>query len=336
VIGYYVHHQGHGHRHRALAVARALRQPVMGLSSAPAPRGWPGEWLLLPRDDEGGLPQDPTAHGRLHWVPVGDRGLAWRTSAISQWLATAAPDAMVVDVSVEVTLLARLHGVRVASVVPPGRRDDAAHRLAFDVCDALVGLWPPSATATAMMPGVPDEVRRRVVPLGAVSRHPVATPRPRRAGPPRATFLSGSGGSAVPELAVAAARRQTPGWEWTVLGGPGTSGWSDDPRPAIEDADVVVTHAGQNALAEVAAARRPAVVVPQDRPFDEQRTTASVLSAGWPAVVRPELPTTGWAELLTTAAGLDGRGWERWCDGHAAERFAGVVQDVADGWRVAS
>ncbi|WP_134741925.1 glycosyltransferase [Nocardioides sp. 503] len=334
MIGYYVHHHGHGHRHRALALAQALGRPVVGLSSAPAPRGWPGDWVLLPRDDEGGPPRDATAQGRLHWVPVGDEGLAQRAAVVSQWIADAAPAAMVVDVSVEMTLLARLHGVRVVGVVQPGRRSDGPHLLGFDVSDALVGLWPSSSGD--MLPGVPERVRERVVPLGALSRHPVAPERPRAPGPPRVTFLAGSGGPGLPEALLASTRRQTPDWEWTVLGGAGTRTWSEDPRRAIEDADVVVTHAGQNALAEVAAARRPAVVVPEDRPFDEQLTTGAVLAEGWPAVVLPRLPRDGWPALLDRARSLDGRGWGRWCDGRAAERFAGVVEDVASGQRVGS
>lgn len=50
----------------------------------------------------------------------------------------------------------------------------------------------------------------------------------------------------------------------------------------------VVTHADQNALAEVAAVRRPAIVVPRQRPHDEQTTAAAVLDTGrWPAFVAP-------------------------------------------------
>ena len=53
-----------------------------------------------------------------------------------------------------------------------------------------------------------------------------------------------------------------------------------------------------------------------------------MLRAGWPAVVADDVPTMGWAELLDSAIELDGQGWERWCDGSAAARFAAVVQDV--------
>ena len=98
----------------------------------------------------------------------------------------------------------------------------------------------------------------------------------------------------------------------------------------LREADVVVTHTGQNAVAEVAAARRPAVLVPQRRPHAEQATTAEVLGdGGWPAVVEPELPADGWAGRLERCLALDPVGWARWCDGFAADRFADVVAGVA-------
>ncbi|WP_122816893.1 glycosyltransferase [Nocardioides pantholopis] len=322
MIGYYVHHQGAGHQHRAAALARALDEPVVGISSAPRPADWPGEWLHLDRDDEGGTALDPTAAGRLHWVPLGDAGLRRRTARVARWLDAARPRLLVADVSVEIALLARLHGVPVVTVVVPGCRGDAAHRLGFDVSAELVGLWPPEAAG--MLRDVPAEVAGRVRALGGLSRFPVRRPRPRRPGPPRVAYLAGTGGRV--DDALDAARAQTPGWEWSVLSRQHGS-WVADPRAVVEDADVVVTHAGQNALAEVAAARRPAVVVPQPRPHDEQVTTADVLAAGpWPALVEPVFPAQGWERRLAEAAALDGEAWAPWCDGAAAHRFAALLQ----------
>ena len=331
MIGYYVHHEGHGHQARARAVAHALGEPVTALSSLPAPADWSGEWVQLPRDDTGLGLDDPelldvTARGSLHWVPRGHQGLRSRMALVSAWIASAHPALVVVDVSVEVAALVRLHGVPVASFVVPGARGDAAHRLGFDLSDALIGCWPPQAGG--MVTGVPAELTDRIACVGALSRFPVARPAPRRPGPPRVTLLSGTGGSFDPhDLEVA--RKATPDWHWTVLD-PAVTGWVPDPYPSISDADVVVTHAGQNAVAEVASARRPAIVVPQPRPHDEQRVAADVLSRGsWPALVVESIGGQDWVELLDRASRLDGTRWSSWCDGEEAARIADVVLRLA-------
>ncbi|MDF2492882.1 MAG: hypothetical protein K0Q58_1460, partial [Microbacterium sp.] len=83
MIGYYVHHHGRGHLHRATAIAAALGIPVTGLSSLPRPAEWTGDWIELPLDldDRGPDAPDVTAGGRLHWVPLGVDGLRERMAA---------------------------------------------------------------------------------------------------------------------------------------------------------------------------------------------------------------------------------------------------------------
>ena len=327
MIGWYVHHVGAGHLHRARAVAAVLDEPVTILSSLPRPSDWSGGWVSLARDDSSAAPRDPSAHGRLHWVPVSDPGLSSRMALVSAWLESSRPSLLVSDVSVEVALLARLHGVPVVCVTMPGDRTDAAHALAYDVADAVVGCWPAAADGIARLPASLDP--SRVHAVGGLSRHPVAPAAPRRPGPPRVAVLMGAGGHDVTAADLAAARSQTPEWEWTALGG-GLGSWVADPAMVLREADVVVTHAGQNAVAEVAAARRPAVVIPGERPHDEQRSTGRVLASGsWPAVVRSSWPSAGWSSLLDSARALDGSAWAPWCDGLAASRFAAVLADVA-------
>jgi hypothetical protein len=113
-----------------------------------------------------------------------------------------------------------------------------------------------------------------------------------------------------------------------VLGPPGDH-WVDDPWPLLCEADVVVTHAGQNAVADVGAARRPAVIVPQPRPFAEQETTARALEAAGLAVVAHRWPRSGWPELLDRAVRLGGDGWARWSAPGAADRAAALLRDPA-------
>ncbi|MCW2757402.1 MAG: hypothetical protein JWO46_1148 [Nocardioidaceae bacterium] len=323
MIGWYVHHHGSGHAHRATAVAQVLGEPVTGLSSLPAPDGWPGRWVRLDRDDDERTVQ-VDAGGALHWVPVHHTGLRSRMAAVSRWIAEEEPDLLVVDVSVEVALLARLHGVPVVSVAMPGERSDRAHTLGYDVSSAVVAAWPREAGALCR--GL-DEDDPRVHHVGAISRFPVAEPTP----PVQASVvvLLGAGGDDLTGPRLDHARTATPDWTWTVLGGRAGT-WVRDPWPTLLAASVVVTHAGQNAVAEVAASRRPAVVVPQARPFGEQLATARALrDPRWPAVVLEPGSTPDWGDLLGRAARLDGAGWEDWCDGGAAERTAGLLRTMS-------
>jgi len=246
---------------------------------------------------------------------------------VSDWIRAARPALLVCDVSVEVSLLARLHGIPVVSVAMPGDRSDPPHRLGYDVSTVLIGCWPNDAGD--VFRSAPEAVAK-LRSVGGLSRFPVAPTGPRRAGPPRVSVLLGTGGSDITASMIDDARSQSPEWEWTVMGRH-LDRWSATPFDAVRDADVVVTQAGQNAIAEVAAARRPAVVIPADRPHDEQRATARALAEGdWPAVVRPTWPHTGWAELLQHAAGLDHTRWAAWCDGQAALRFAAIVDELAE------
>ena len=330
MIGYYVHHVGAGHLHRAQAVVDRTEATVTGLSSLPAPVGWRGPWVQLDRDDAGDGPVDATARGRLHWVPEGDTGLRRRMAALSAWIETARPELVVTDVSVEVTLLARLHGVPVVSVVLPGHRGDHAHRSAYAVSSGLVAAWP--AQAAGMVHGLTRADSRRLLHVGGLSRLPVARTQATRSGSRSVLLLSGRGGGHPSEEQVRTAAADAPHWRWRVLGGSGE--WCDDPAGALDEADVVVVQAGQSAVADVAASRRPAVVVPAGRPFGEQLATARVLDRGdWPCRVMPRLTATGWPQLLDEMAGLDGDAWGSWCDGGAADRFAAYLGSFATGRR---
>lgn len=329
MIGYYIHHQGRGHLNRALAIAAELDQPVTGLSSQARPADWTGDWVELPRDDDAVDPRDVDAQGRLHWVPLNDAGLRDRMARISRWIADAGPQLIIVDVSVEVALLARLLGVPVISVALPGVRGDEAHRLGYDVSTAIIAAWPHEAEG--MLSGLSVAARRRLHCVGAISRFASRSDERRASttpdSPRRLLLLGGAGGSSLDAETIARARAATPDWQWTVLGSHGGR-WVEDPWPEICSADVVVTHAGQNALADVAAARRPAIVIPEERPHQEQITTASVLagSSRWPALVRWAFPETGWPALLDEALSLDGGLWESWNDGLGARVAAAVIQ----------
>jgi hypothetical protein len=306
-----------GHLHRLRAVAAHLRIPVTGLSSLPCPDAFEGRWVQLPTDVVRGAVTDPTAGGTLHWAPRRHEGLRERMAAVAAWVGRERPDVVVVDVSVEVAVLVRSMGVPVVVAAMRGDRTDRAHRMAYDLADALLAPWPASLPEPW-----PQRWLDKTWHVGAVSRLD-ARPRTPVPNQRRVAVLWGSGGGPVSVSDVDRAAVATPGWSWHPLGVPGAQ-WVPDPWPVLQAADVVVTHAGQNALAEVAAARRPAVVLPQRRPHDEQVATGRALDAAGLAVVAdgPWPQPEQWPSLLERATALDPAAWHRWSDGLGASRAA--------------
>ncbi len=327
MIGYYVHHVGQGHLRNATCIAAALDGEVTGLSSLPRPKCWHGPWIQLERDDSGQAVRDPSAHGRLHWAPRGDPGLSARMARIAAWIDTTRPRALVVDVSVEVAVFARLMGVPVVVRALPGDRADPAHQLGYALADAIVANWPGLGDMARDLTRWADRTHH----VGGLSRFAgrSATAAPNTAPNARPTVLvlQGSGGTTVGPADVAAAAAATPSWDWRRLG-PGA--WAEDPWPHLCAADVVVTHAGLGSLADVAAAGRPAVVIPEDRPHDEQRATARALAEAGVAVTSEHWPhDSSWPDLLARALALGGAGWQEWRTDGAAARAARIIEAVA-------
>ena len=206
---------------RAASIAAHLGAGrVTGLSSHPRPGGWGGEWIELDDDGDDGAAAEPTAGGALHWAPLRHPGLRERMGRIAAWVRDAAPALVVVDVSVEVTVLVRTMGVPVVVMGMPGDRRDAAHQLAYRLADAVLAPWPDWAEPLAG--GAVWRAKTHAV--GAVSRFDGRardTPRPALGGRRRVLVLSGRGGTELTAGALAAAEAATPDWAWTVLGPPG-------------------------------------------------------------------------------------------------------------------
>jgi hypothetical protein len=140
--------------------------------------------------------------------------------------------------------------------------------------------------------------------------------------------LWGGGGDGVPMDRVVALAAATPGWEWRVAGlAPRGNG---DLWELLQWADVVVTHGGQGAVAEVAAARRPAVVIAEARPHGEQAATAAAIGAAGLAVTLSGWPEADrWSDLLAGANQLDVAQWVRWAPADAARRAADFITATA-------
>jgi hypothetical protein len=338
VIGWYVHHYGFGHVARFLAVHPHLRGPVRAFSSLPRPTGLGDavEWIVL-ADDADTVDQedgrrfdprhaDPTVRGVLHWAPHDHPGHRARLARI----AAGAVDlrAMVVDVSAEVVAFARLLGIRTVAVTQPGERTDAAHALAYDLADRILAPWAHGAVPAGALAARTD----RVVWTGGISRYDGRAAAGAGAG-------GGVGAAADAERSVLFLGRvldddvrrdaegllAAAGWRTHAVGHDALSR-VDDPWPLLTSHTVVVSAAGQNSIADLAAAGARAVVVAQDRPFDEQRHTACALHRWGLARVAPEGVDAAGIVALVEAAATDEPDWSRWQVAGAAERAAESIE----------
>ncbi|MBY6676804.1 hypothetical protein HQ314_07725 [Rhodococcus sp. BP-332] len=339
MIGYYVHHHGVGHLTRARSVARALAEPVTVLSSRPRPSDIDpfAGWITLPLDTPNGSadpapdtpaggddPDDPTAHGVVHWAPTSIPGMTDRMAALARFVDELRPRCVVVDVSVEVAMFVRLMGVRVVVFAMPGERTDAPHQLAYRVADRIVAPW----SASVYRPEWLREFEDRTVYAGSISAHADRARAGTDRDPTSVVVLAGAGGSALTPDHLARAGAATPTRTWRGVGAPGTP-WVDDVWPLLTGAGVVVTHGGQNAVADVAASGAPAVVVAESRPHGEQLATTRALGAAGLAISLESWPDPDrWPEILNRAGALTGDIRARTEVDGAARRAAAAIEDV--------
>jgi hypothetical protein len=305
--------------------ARTVHLPLDSTPAAAAGPAAPAGLAAAPEDIGGGR----TAHGRLHWAPTDSPGHTERLATIAAWVAATRPQLFVVDVSAEIAAFVRLLGVPVVSFTLPGLRDDPAHRLAYELSDAVIAPWPEGIGPVAgSVP--PDRLHRvgalsRFAPDRAGDRPATAAPATARPTAPEVLVLHGAGGRGPDPLDTAATGLEAAGHPVRHLRDAGpTEVWA-----ALRAAPLVLSHCGSNAVAEIAAARRPAILIPDARPHAEQEHLAEALTrAPLPCVVvaPADLARTDWAAAHRTASALDGADWRRWNDGAAAARIAELLQ----------
>ncbi len=341
MIGWYIHHQGGGHLSRFLALRTHLDMGVVCFSSLPEPSTLPPhtQWIHLELDDvtemvDDGAPRDPresspTAAGLLHWAPLGHRGHAQRFRRIADAIIENNLRTFVVDVSVEVALFVRLMGIAPVVFAQPGNRVDEPHLLAYRVAERIIAPWPSGLVDAPQL----DSFRDLVIYTGGISRYEGRTMHATRQ-PLSVLLLGGRGGTSATMALVNAAQYATPKTEWKVLGVPDSirstaATWVDDPWPLMTSAEIVVSWAGQNSVADLAVAGAHAIVIPQERPFEEQRTTARALEIAELAIVSDTWPCPfQWPELLERARKIEPK-WERWQTDGAGARAAEAIDDIA-------
>ncbi|AQA02177.1 hypothetical protein BVC93_06750 [Mycobacterium sp. MS1601] len=323
MIGYYVHHHGRGHVTRALAISMHVDEDIVFMSSLPRPAGIRprDRWVRLPMDGPAAEDDasDPDARGHLHWAPLRVDGLIRRSAELLSTLTQARVRRLVVDVSVEIAVLARTAGVPVTIMAMPGNRADAPHQLAYGLADQIIAPWSDEVYQPRWLA---DHAERTHF-VGAISRFDGQAPGRRNTDGADAVLLIGAGGADVPADAVEQLQVALPRYRWVGLGG---RAWIDDPWAILRSAAVIVTHAGQNALADAAMSGAATMVLPQHRPFGEQHASASALARAGVVVSVDHWPVPhAWPGLLDVTLDLDPDSWHKVRVVGAAARAARVL-----------
>lgn len=340
-IGYYVHHQGAGHWQRACLLARALERPVtlIGTFGEIDTRDAPGAILDLPDDRLSGFDGRDGEADRpeaFHYAPLCADTIRARMGRLAAWLAAADPVLVVVDVSVEIALFARLMSVPTLVVRLAGNRTDTPHLEAFRGAERVLAFFPPELDSAA----TPDWVRAKTLYAGSVSAEPTGTSAVSEDGSIVVIYGRGGEGGGLQDLAAAA--RAVPERDWHVLGPVRETGanrpanlhlhgWVADPAPFLARAGLVVGAGGDGVVSGVAAAAKRFVCIPEARAFDEQVVKAGALQAMGAAIHVPRWPEAdAWPGLVRDAMTLDPARIGSLVQPGSARRAADLIAGIAD------
>jgi len=339
-IGYYVHHHGDGHRQRALAIAKASPSANFTLIGTGLKRRTEGHPCLDLADDR--LADNSVFNGRddsadrpiaLHYAPSHHDGIRSRAALLTGWIAQERPSLMVVDVSVEIAMLARLAATPTVYVRLSGLRDDPAHLEAFRGASMILSPFhrelddPETAdwvrAKTRFCPGLTS-----LSPSLELVHHDTIL------------VVYGRGGTGGDGDALAAAARAAPGLDWRVIGPVSQPqscpdnllilGWVENAEVEIARAGIVVGAAGDGLVNAVIATGRRFICLPEPRPFDEQVSKARRLAAiGAAVVIERWPPASDWPRLIADARDLDPGVLNRLHDPDGARRAADFLLATA-------
>lgn len=313
-IGWYIHHQGAGHLQRARAVAGALPRPctilgtlagfdTAGLDVVDLPDDRPlGAAAFDGRDGEAERPQ------ALHYAPLNHPGIRARMARIAAWAERTDPALLVVDVSVEVALLARLLSVPTLVVRLVGTRTDRPHLEAFRSATRLLAPFPAALDGSS----VPDWVRAKTLYAGFLG----APAQGLTEGSRDIVVVFGRGGTGGSLADLAAAARAVPDRPWHVLGPVSGSGempdnlhlhgWVPDVEARVAQAALLVGGGGDGVVALAAAQAKRFLCLAEERAYGEQTEKAEALARLGAAIVHPGWPpASAWPGLIRDGLALD-------------------------------
>lgn len=318
-ISYYAHHFGTGHLRHAQKVAASDLFDLQVASTGPRNQTLLKgslEYVELTPDVGSTGPETEVGPAPfLHYAPTGDF-IQQRFSELNRAWKEFTPDVVMVDVSVEVALFARLSGYRVAFRRMPGNRNDTAHHMAYSLADTIFGYFPVGLEEEEHLERFGHKSHYLSAAEPADHSLPMDPDIAQQRGKQRVVVQT-SLASAIGLDHVVRAAAASPGWDWDVVGSvePGVTplpsnlrlhGVLSDPLPVMRSATVIISSAGHNAVVAAASCHRPVLLVPEERPYAEQIAFAAALHirAGI-EMIESWASALNWPQILERAAHSD-------------------------------
>lgn len=243
----------------------------------------------------------------LHYSPVGNSDIQQRSHKILDTIYQRRIDLMIIDVSVEVAMLCRAASVPYLYVRLPGLRDDVPHLNAFAGALALLAPYPRTLESTK----TPEWISQKTLYLDFINtqqknaqtyqdfiKHLMQLITDKKAlslmlsdkdkdTPTIVTVIKGYGGHQAIDAKLPELRQLLP-HAFIISLGPidedkrhyvDIAAEVSDVTPFIDYSDYLLMACGLNAVAQAYDYATPLVVLPDDRPHQEQEVMAEALIA---------------------------------------------------------
>lgn len=311
-LAFYVHHHGAGHFTRTAQIITRLTGyniTLLGSNLKPFAHLLPKniQVIHLPMDtqeDQDLYFQDGNTVDALHYAPLNVKGISDRVAMMTAFFRSAFPMVLVVDVSVEVTLLARLAGIPTIVMRQHGLRDDLPHLMAYQSAECLLAPF-----SSSIAPLSEKWVEEKTIYTGGFSRF--SQIKSNAEIPHHVAVIVGSGGTSINTSFLEFLAISVPDFYFHIIGKIGGKpiehahikyhGHLDEPKEVVDQCSMVIGNTGHNTVMEMASLNKRFIGIPEARPFDEQVDKANAISSipGVCIVLPESLYDTDWNYIIT-------------------------------------
>lgn len=241
----------------------------------------------------------------LHYAPLNVSGIRLRNKIICDFFNSSYQLILIVDISVEVTLLARLCGIPTIVIKQHGYREDPAHLAAYQSASLIIAPYPIELRGAS-----PNWVDEKTLFTGGFSKYSDRVKSGKTAISNHIAIIIGTGGTCIDRKFLVHLGFNYPDFYFHVIGDVEDTnnlpenlnfhGIMAEPLPVLDMCAVVIGNAGHNTVMEMADLQKSFICIPEPRPFDEQVDKALKIAKTFKVpIIKPgDIFSTDWGFII--------------------------------------